>query len=326
MKSIWFPVALGIVVLLVIVVNLIENSKSRKISNEKFAKYLANEQNDSAWAAPSLYLDDTTMGEQRKMIIYGRDLIAHTSKYFGPNGLLSHNTNGMNCQNCHLDAGTRAWGNNFATVYSSYPQFRARINNVQSIYGRINDCFERSLNGKPVDSNSYEMRSLNTYIKWLGRDVSKKEKPAGTGLGKPAFLNLAADPLKGKIVYTGRCQSCHGDHGQGLLSPTGFEYVYPPLWGEHSYNDGAGMYRLSKFAGFVKNNMPFDQANHRHPALSGEQAWDVAAFVNSQSRPHFDQSKDWSDISKKSFDEPFGPYADSFSEKQHKYGPYPLIA
>ena len=51
-------------------------------------------------------------------------------------------------------------------------------------------------------------------------------------------------------------------------------------------------------------------------------AWEVAAFVNSQSRPHLDQSKEWSDISKKSFDEPFGPYKDALSEKQHKYGPF----
>jgi thiosulfate dehydrogenase len=51
----------------------------------------------------------------------------------------------------------------------------------------------------------------------------------------------------------------------------------------------------------------------------------VAAFVNSQPRPTKDKSKDWPDISKKPFDQPFGPYKDAFSETQHKYGPYPPI-
>jgi len=71
--------------------------------------------------------------------------------------------------------------------------------------------------------------------------------------------------------------------------------------------------------------MPFNQASHKHPKLTDEEAWDVAAFVNSQPRPHLDQSKDWSVLSKKSFDSPYGPYADSFTEKQHKYGPYQPI-
>ena len=34
---------------------------------------------------------------------------------------------------------------------------------------------------------------------------------------------------------------------------------------------------------------------------------------------------DWPDPSKKPYDHPFGPYADTFSELQHKYGPYTAI-
>ena len=62
--------------------------------------------------------------------------------------------------------------------------------------------------------------------------------------------------------------------------------------------------------------------NYHHPAISNEAAWDIAAFVNSQPRPHKDQSKDWPDISKKPVDCPIGPYVDSYTEKQHKYGPF----
>jgi thiosulfate dehydrogenase len=73
--------------------------------------------------------------------------------------------------------------------------------------------------------------------------------------------------------------------------------------------------------------MPFKLASHQDPKLSTEEAWDVAAYVNSQPRPKKDLSKDWPDITKKPFDHPFGPYADEFTEAQHKYGPYkPIIA
>jgi thiosulfate dehydrogenase len=67
--------------------------------------------------------------------------------------------------------------------------------------------------------------------------------------------------------------------------------------------------------------MPFG-VTYDAPRLTDEEAWDVAAFVNSQPRPHKDQSADWKDIAHKPIDFPFGPYADAFTEKQHKYGPF----
>lgn len=108
------------------------------------------------------------------------------------------------------------------------------------------------------------------------------------------------------------------------MNPENNGYSYPPLWGMHSYNTGAGLYRLSNFAGFVQSNMPFNEVSHSNQ-LTHEEAWDLAAFVNSQPRPVFTESHDWPDLAKKPFDHPFGPYADSFSEQQHKYGPYQPI-
>ena len=66
-------------------------------------------------------------------------------------------------------------------------------------------------------------------------------------------------------------------------------------------------------------------ANYDKPQLSDEEAWDLAAYVNSMPRPAKDLSKDWPDIAGKPFDHPFGPYADPFTEEQHKYGPYKPI-
>ena len=65
--------------------------------------------------------------------------------------------------------------------------------------------------------------------------------------------------------------------------------------------------------------------SHETTVLTDAEAWDVAAFVNSQPRPNKSTPHDWPDISKKPFDHPFGPYSDGFSEQQHKYGPFKPI-
>lgn len=277
------------------------------------------------WVAPGLDAGDAPAGEERQQIIYGKDIITSTSIYFGPNGSVSHITNGMNCQNCHLLGGRKAWGNNYGAVFSTYPKFRDRSGTIETIPKRVNDCFERSLNGKAIDTSSKEMQAIIAYIKWLGKDVSRGEKPRGSGITELPFISRAADTGKGAVVYSAKCQSCHGPKGEGILNPNNTGYAFPPLWGNHSYNTGAGLYRLSRFAGYVKDNMPFGQATHKAPALTDEEAWDVAAFVNSQPRPQKDLSNDWPDISKKPVDHPFGPYSDGFSETQHKYGPFQPI-
>jgi len=281
---------------------------------------------DNAWVAPEINTDTSLAPETKNLLLYGQQLIAHTAKYFGPKGVVGHTSNGMNCQNCHLDAGSKSWGNNFGAVAANYPRFNPRAGNVQTIYCRINDCFQRSLNGKPVDTSTREMQAMFAYIQWLGRAVAPKTKPVGSGVEKIAFINRAASPDSGRLVYEAKCAVCHGQNGGGLLHPNGLEYTYPPLWGPDSYNTGAGLYRLSGFAGFIKNNMPYLQATHALPVLSTSQAWDVAAFVNSQPRPAYDQHSDWKDIKRKPFDFPFGPYADSFSQQQHKYGPFKALA
>ena len=275
-----------------------------------------------AWTGPDITKDTALKSDERALLLYGQDLIAHTSKYLGPNGTISQTTNGMNCQNCHLNAGNQPWGNNYGAVYATYPKFRDRSGKIESIYKRVSDCIERSLNGKALDSNSKEFAAIFAYIKYLGKGVEKGTKPYGSGIEKPGLLNRAADKNKGTLIYTTKCQVCHGDKGQGQILANKEEYLYPPLWGDHSYNDGAGLYRISNLAGYIKSNMPFLQSTHAKPILTDEQCWDLAAFINSQPRPHMDQSKDWPNNKKKPFDYPFGPYADNFTEAQHKFGPY----
>ncbi len=275
------------------------------------------------WQPP----DTNTIPKTRagNLIRYGRELIVHTSEYLGPLGKVARISNGMNCQNCHLAAGTKPWGNNYSAVASTYPKYRDRSGSIESIEKRVNDCLERSLNGEALDSLSLEMRAIVAYMNWLGTGVEKGKKPLGAGISNLKNLNRPADPGKGSVVYVKKCQVCHGANGAGLPDPVIVGgYLFPPLWGPGSYNIGAGLFRLSRMAGYVKDNMPFG-VSYGNTKLTDEQAWDVAAFINSQPHPNKDLSMDWPQKNTKPMDYPFGPYADSFSAQQHKYGPYDVI-
>lgn len=259
------------------------------------------------------------------LIRYGRSLIANTARYLGPRGMVQAISNGMNCQNCHLDAGTRPWGNNYSAVATTYPRYRDRSGSIESVEKRINDCLQRSLNGKALDSNSRELKAMVAYIKWVGSAVPANKKPLGVGISSLPYLDRPADSARGKSVYIQYCQRCHGIEGQGEPDSNQIGYRYPPLWGAHSFNTGAGIYRLSRLAGYVKDNMPYDEAYHYKPVLSDEEAWDVAAYINTKARPLKRFTGDWPVINTKPVDHPFGPFSDTFSEQQHKFGPFGAI-
>ncbi len=318
-----------IIVILVagIVAMLYLFSKSSKddiiASNQKDTKQIVTTDTNHYWQPKDLNL--ITDKALKEKVEYGRELLAHTATYLGPNGTVSKSTNGLNCQNCHLNAGTVIFGNNYGSVNSLYPKFRARSGTIENLYKRVNDCIQRSLNGTAIDSNSKEMQSITAYINYIGSDVEKGKKAVGSGFKDLGYLDRAANIKNGMAVYEAKCQSCHQPDGKGMLNATKNEFIYPALWGDHSFNDGAGLYRISNFAKYVKYNMP-QGTTFKNPVLSDEEAWDVAAFVNSQPRPHKNVPNDWPDISKKPVDHPFGPYSDIFSEQQHKYGPFKPIA
>ena len=315
-RLLWLVIVSALIIVIVLVTTINKNQPiGKKVPGLSYDESVV-------WEAPDTSRIPFT--QQGMLIRYGRDLVANTSWYLGPKGKVAAITNGMNCQNCHLDAGTKSWGNNYSAVFSTYPRFRERSGTVENIYKRVNDCVDRSLNGHPIDTNSREMQAIAAYITWLGQKVPKNVKPSGAGIRDIAVLDRPADPDKGQNVYTQKCQRCHGNLGQGLLKADSISYQYPPLWGNNSYNTGAGLYRISRFAGYARDNMPFD-APYISTSLTDEEAWDVAAFVNSQPRPTKDYSKDYPNIAGKPFDHPFGPYKDNFSEEQHKYGPFDPI-
>ena len=308
-------VLMTVVIINPAIVRFIQIDGADKTSNKIPIKQSAS------WSPPdSVKIPMTDDGD---LIRYGQELVSKTSMYLGPRGSVVHVTNGMNCQNCHLKAGKKPFGNNYSAVASTYPKFRARSGSIESIEKRVNDCIERSLNGQRLDEGSREMQGFVAYIRWLGKDVQPGVTPEGAGIFNLPLLERAASPLAGKKVYQRDCQRCHGENGEGIRINE-FAWRYPPVWGEESFNAGAGLFRLSRMAGYVKMNMPQDISGDK-PLLTVEEAWDVSAFINSMPRPRGDFSRDWPDISTKPFDHPFGPFTDKFPAEQHKYGPFEPI-
>lgn len=241
-RSHWFVVLLSSVIIIIFICELLLNSYRKK-------QLKKTEENKRTSLIPDI--KSLSNSEQDNLIKYGRDLIVNTANYFGPNGRIAHITNGLNCQNCHMEAGTRMWGNNFLAVSSTYPKYRDRSGRLESVEFRINECMQRSLAGEKIDSVGKEMKAMVAYIKWTGKNVTDA-KADGLGGSDIPFLNRAADTMKGAVIYSARCKSCHGANGEGVLSTDSVNYRYPPVWGDNSYAVSAGMYRLTKLASFIK--------------------------------------------------------------------------
>jgi thiosulfate dehydrogenase len=82
------------------------------------------------------------------------------------------------------------------------------------------------------------------------------------------------------------------------------------------------MSRVLTTAAFAMHNMPFG-TTFNAPVLKAEDAYDVAAYVNSHKRPEkANLEKDFPVRLQKPIDTPYGPYADDFSLEQHRFGPF----
>ena len=105
MKFDKFPVLLFTIILLIIINFSFHIYKTNQESASHIAKFIASEKIDTVWRGWNKYQIKTADAEG-KLIWYGYQLIVNTAYYLGPKGIVVQTTNGMNCQNCHLDGGT----------------------------------------------------------------------------------------------------------------------------------------------------------------------------------------------------------------------------
>lgn len=274
-----------------------------------------------------LNYDIGTLNDSPKntLIKKGHELFVNTAHYLGPSSQLSFAGNHLSCTNCHLGAGTKPYAAPLIGVVQRFPQYRGRENKMGSIEERINGCMERSMNGRKIPSGGPEMKAMVAYLNWLGRYAPKDGKVKGSGFVKLNIPKRPVDLLHGKEIFDTHCTLCHQKDGQGVRAADGVGYEYPPLWGNDSYNNGAGMTRVITAAQFIKANMPFGTV-YNQPVLTDEEAYDVAGYINQQVRPEKrNREADFPNLTKKPVSTPYGPYADTFSIQQHQLGPFQPI-
>ena len=189
--------------------------------------------------------------------------------------------NRLRCLSCHLDGGRRANASPLVGAFVRYPAYNARAARIYTIQDRINDCFRRSMAGRPLAAGSAELRDMVAYLAFLSRGIARGAEVKGIGL--PKIEPLDPDSSRGREIFASTCARCHGASGDGTA-------VAPPLWGAGSFGIGAGMARLRTAASFIRHNMPYDLPG----TLTDQQAFDVAAYVNSHSRPDLaGKENDW---------------------------------
>jgi thiosulfate dehydrogenase len=269
--------------------------------------------------------------DEGRAIRHGRDLIAHTAALIGPDApdpAKRYAGNGLDCASCHLDAGRRPLGLSLAGIWGAFPAYSARDGKVATLEDRIAGCLERSMNGRALPSRGPEITAMLAYLRFLSRGLPVGAEPPGRGTPPLDWPAKAADPVRGAALYQVNCAACHQPDGQGVrLSAADAaeqkrRYQFPPLWGPDSFNDGAGMARPITAARFIRANMPLG-VDPSSPVLSPEDAFDIAAFLAGQTRPHKpDLAADYPVRRLKPPDATYPPFLGPFPPAQHQTGPW----
>jgi thiosulfate dehydrogenase len=227
-------------------------------------------------------LSDPKLGDQIK---WGYRIFVDTPRE------APHLTGGaVACVNCHLNAGQRERALPLVGITGMFPEYNNRAARLISLQDRVVDCFLRSENatGRGIEAlpspDSKEVLAVTAYLTWLGRGYAVGANPAWRNRNAIAADKLIPvarlDTAAGGAIYSERCASCHGPDGQGVQIG---DKKAGPLWGDGSWNDGAGAARVYTLAGIIRYSMPYLSPG----SLTDEEAQQVAAFVNSKPRPPF---------------------------------------
>ena len=248
----------------------------------------------TAWVVPRNPLEDKTLGTSplADQVRWGYRIFVNT-----PAEAPSFTGGRVSCANCHLNAGQRDRALPVVGVAGAFPEYNNRAARLISLADRVVDCFMRSENATrhgaepaaaPGDAlptpTSKEVLAVQAYLAWLSKGYAMGQNPSWRGKNSIAQEHLIPinklDAAKGKALYTEKCQSCHGADGQGVQIG---DKKAGPLWGDDSWNDGAGAARVYTLAGIIRYAMPYLDPG----SLSDEEAQHVAAYINSQPRPHY---------------------------------------
>ncbi|WP_419393067.1 c-type cytochrome [Cytobacillus praedii] len=239
------------------------------------------EEKTHPYAPPSM--EEVPEGEEGELIKLGQKYHNETSSV-----LDGYVGNTLSCASCHANGGVGD-SLDLVGISKTYPQYNPRAGREVSIEDRINGCFIRSMNGKPLPKEGEEMKAMVAYYNYISTNV-----PEGTTDRPWAKLKKAEGDLskvnvdEGRELYQQACITCHGEDGAGGAAGLA-------LWGDNSYNIGAGMARVRTAAGYIQKYMPkAPVGEHEAGSLTEEQAMNIAAYINSMERPDFpNKINDW---------------------------------
>jgi thiosulfate dehydrogenase len=236
------------------------------VKNLSFTYFRPDSTGVFQWEPPSL--SSIPADAQGESIQRGREIFEDTAQY-APRYTYAK----VSCGSCHAGDGIQPYAIPMVGLPALFPMYNKRAGRVISLRERIEECFVRSENGKPLPYSSTEMQAIVDYIQWLSQPEPNRDPFVGRGLS--LLPDLQPDARRGSIIYAEQCAGCHGEKGEG--TPPEF----PPLWGAYSFNDQAGMNDIQKMARFVYHNMP----QNRMGILTAQDAFDVAAYIHQQPRP-----------------------------------------
>ena len=225
---------------------------------------------------PTTYPD----GELGTLVKLGEAIFLNTNTHPLTKDLVG---NTLTCNSCHLDGGkTKTIGSLIGSA-TSFPAYSPREKTVQTLQDRNDNCFMRSMNGIRPAIDSQASLALMAYVSWLSEGIPLKMNPKkpinifyselwpGAKWVVPLVKQSTHENyLAGKKIWEQRCTECHEEG----------------LWGDQSYNAGAGMSNLNKAPVWILYNMP-----PTGEKLTQREAVDVNLYINAQPRPDFDLQK-----------------------------------
>src|SRR5690606_22108631 len=140
-------------------------------------------------------------------------------------------------------------------------------------------CMVRSMNGVKFPEGSEDLNAMVAYLTYISEGIPVEMNADLPWRHKNNMDDVPTPNVDdGEALYQKSCIACHAGDGSGTGSNTG-----PALWGDDSFNDGAGIARMTKMAGYIQQNMPVGAEN----TLTDQEASDLAAFLLSQDRPEW---------------------------------------
>src|SRR5579859_5787095 len=70
----------------------------------------------------------------------------------------------ISCGDCHIHSGTEPYAAPMIDLAGQFPAYSERAGRVISLEDRIQECFVRSENGRPLPAGSTEIQALVAYI------------------------------------------------------------------------------------------------------------------------------------------------------------------